>query len=103
MNTPIDVDLQDENGVSLLQHAVTRGNVEEVRRLLENGADPDLQDNEGITALIVAVKQKDIQNIRLLLFYGADVELKDDLNKNSMDYASEVNYPEMMALLQKHI
>jgi hypothetical protein len=51
---PIDINAQDERGVTILMIASRQGWIEIVRFLLVNGASPSLKDNQGQTALMKA-------------------------------------------------
>jgi ankyrin repeat protein len=68
------VDAQDQNGRTALMEAAGKGNIPEVRALLEAGADPNIRDNKGRTALMNAWKEAAI----LLLEAGADPNIKDN-------------------------
>ena len=65
----------DQWGENALMHAVSNGNVEMTRALLEAGADPDLK-GRGFTPLGKAALQGDVRIVRLLLKAGADVDRK---------------------------
>lgn len=67
----------DEWGENALMHAVSNGNVEMTRVLLEAGADPDLK-GRGFTPLGMAALQGHVRIVRLLLKAGADVDRKSN-------------------------
>jgi ankyrin repeat protein len=56
-----------------LKHAVSRGDVHEVRRLLDDGVMVDTEDGGGFTALHQAVRLRHVPISRLLVERGADV------------------------------
>ncbi|TFK26020.1 ankyrin [Coprinopsis marcescibilis] len=61
----IDVDMQDEEGVTLLMHAVQEGNVQFARMLVDAGCNVNVADFRGITALLHAwqLEESDILNL----------------------------------------
>src|SRR5690606_12908158 len=67
-----DVDRRYADGSTPLQWAVYEGNVDEVRRLLDAGADPTLANAYGATAMGLAAEVADTEILRLLLDAGAD-------------------------------
>ena len=70
-----NINLMNEDEVTaLMSFAGSKSNkIEEVKLLLENGADPDIQDDMGDTALTWAAVNGNIEIAELLLKYGADV------------------------------
>jgi len=55
-----------------LLHAIQRGDINTVKRLLERGANPNARDAEGTPALMAAALYNDVNGVRLLLDHGAD-------------------------------
>lgn len=79
--------LQDKNGLTALQWAVTRGHDGLVRLLLHKGVDIDDlgQSSVGETALLIAVKlPSPLELIKLLLDNGADIEAEDNSKKTPL-------------------
>ena len=75
-----DINLPNNNsGDTSLIVALRKGSTEEVRLLLEAGADVDVTNNFGHTPLHIAVRDGNEVAVRLLLEAGADVDLP---NKN---------------------
>jgi ankyrin repeat protein len=71
---------------SELIDAVTKNDLDEVRRLLNNGA--DLNAGEGMTALMYAAQGGHFEVAKLLVENGADVNKKDrfvSYNRNMID------------------
>ncbi len=74
-----DVNEKDLDGNSCLHRAVSKGNIEIIKFLLENKADVGAKNNyfDGETALYIAIKEKkSIEIIKLLIAKGADVNTK---------------------------
>ena len=70
-------DGMDEYGRSPLHYAASRGNLEEVKTLIANGADIDMQDDGGMTALQFAVQEKHMVIIQFLLASNSTINLTD--------------------------
>ncbi|MGG5357631.1 hypothetical protein IGI57_000831 [Enterococcus sp. DIV0213j] len=93
-------------GGNALIPAAEKGHLDNVKLLLADGSvDIDHQNNYGYTALIETVALRDgsplYQKIATeLLAAGADKELRDNDGKTALDYAKELNYPEMQKLLE---
>ena len=94
-------------GGNALIPAAEKGHLDNVRLLLADGsADIDHQNNYGYTALIEAVALRDgsplyQEIVAELLKYGADTTLRDNSGRTAADYARELGYSEMLALLEK--
>lgn len=63
----IDVNQKGLHGSTPLSVAATRGDIEEVRALLEGGADPNGRGEQGVTPLHDAVGQEHFEVARLLM------------------------------------
>ena len=67
----VDINAQDNNGLTALMVAVEHGPIQAVKVLLENKADPLVKNNEGTTALDLARRHNDADAVKLLEQYGA--------------------------------
>ncbi|MET7339317.1 ankyrin repeat domain-containing protein [Nonomuraea sp. NPDC005650] len=67
--------------------AATTGEAEEVRRLLDRGADPDVADSAGRTALSHAAERGGAAVVRALLDSGADPGPADGGGRRPVDLA----------------
>lgn len=75
LNTGVsDVDKGDANGRTALLWAAWRGQVEDVKALLDYGADPGKTDYEGYTALAKACEGGHVYCVRLLISGGAPLD-----------------------------
>ena len=74
-----------------LMDACRAGNIEEVRRLLAEGADPNARNANGTTpfmyAKTAAFGSGDMTIMRMLVAAGADVGAKDRFGRTALDYA----------------
>jgi hypothetical protein len=77
----------DENGQTLVHHAVKLKNVFMLKCLLETGADPNIQDNYGNMPLFYTKIHRDGETLKLLLKYGADPLV---INKNGQTFERNI-------------
>ncbi len=70
----LPVDVQDEEGNSLLMLAAYRGQVGTVRRLIALGADVDLRNARGQSPIAGALFKGEDEVVGLLLNAGADID-----------------------------
>jgi ankyrin repeat protein len=60
-----------------LRQAASRGDLRELRSLLDAGADIDSRDTDGRTALMLATLNGRLDAVQLLLAHGADRAIAD--------------------------
>ena len=70
-----------------IQEAVLRGNLNELRQLIELGADPDLVDSEGQTLLHLAIGANQPTLVAYLIYMGADLQKRDGQGKSPIQQA----------------
>ncbi|MDD5542598.1 MAG: ankyrin repeat domain-containing protein [Acidobacteriia bacterium] len=85
---PRAVNLKGLGGSTPLMYAVLYGQANDVRALLEAGANPNIPNDAGATALMWAVDN--INKTRLLLDHGADVNAKSDGNRTPLMIATSL-------------
>jgi len=64
--------MPDRLGRAPLHYAALEGDVDAVRRLLNDGADPNISDSEGFTPLHFAAQSRSLDAAELLVAAGAD-------------------------------
>lgn len=76
--------------------AAGEGNLDEVRRLLAEGASVTAQDGRGATALIAAAYSNRIEVARTLIAAGADVNVQDDSRQSAYLITTSEGYEELL-------
>ena len=79
---------------------IQAGDLAEVERLLEAGADVNSQNNDGRTTLLLASDWGHSKIVELLLSAGADVNLQNDWDWTALMYASDRDHTEIVELLK---
>jgi ankyrin repeat protein len=78
--------------------AAGRGDVTEVKRLLDAGASPRFADPRGVTALIAAAYGNHLWAARLLIEAKADVNAQDATRQSAFLIAASEGYVELLKL-----
>lgn len=84
----ININFQDENGLTLLLLVSGKGQTESVKKLIEKGADVNFRNKEGVTALMEASWFGHTEMVKLLIDKGADVNAKNMYGEGAMDWTS---------------
>eukprot|EP00731_Ephydatia_muelleri_P020604 Em0013g331a len=82
-----------------LRDAAGVGNVEEIVRLLDLGADIDASDGDGGTALMMASVAGHMECVQVLLDKGADVNMQDMWGGTALMMASQAVHMECVQVL----
>ncbi len=98
-----DVNQKGLHGSTPLSVAATRGDVEEVRALLEGGADPNGRGEHGVTPLHDAVGQEHVEVARLLIRKGARIDIAADFGGTPKDWAVKSKNPIIIGLFSPQI
>ncbi len=101
LESGVDVDAADDQGMRPLHLAAGRGLVETARLLLAAGAAVDARDGQGITPLHNAAWQGQVQMVRLLVEAGAQVELVDAKGATPLHLAARHGQAEAAEALLK--
>lgn len=84
----LDPDQKDNDGNSLLHHAVKGGRIANVALLLAKGADTEAQNRARELPLTMAVRSRNVEAVKLLLKHGAEVDFPDG-KPNGLAFALE--------------
>ena len=83
-----------------LGFAISKGDLETVKKFIEYGADVNEISN-GMTPLMIAARYNKVEIIKLLLSKGAHVNKKDEKGFTALKYAELSNANEAIQLLKK--
>ncbi len=97
--TGIDVNTTTGTGTSGLFYAVTNGNLEAVKTLLDHGANPNARvagvngsfSGMGTTPLLIAAQRNYTAIAELLLEHKANVQVSDSFGLTALHYAAKRN------------
>jgi len=90
----------DEEGVSILDIAITYDNLEIVNYLINQGININTTNRRsGFTSLMAAACYGRVEIMKVLLQEGADQKLKDTKGFTAIDFARKMNKKSVLALL----
>lgn len=82
-----------------LQLAVSENSLDEVKYLINNGADVNFQGYRGRTPLFIAAKYGNTEIAQYLISVGADVNIKDDDGLDPLHMSTFSDNPELSKIL----
>lgn len=83
----LDLDVCDQEGKTILHHAVSMNKYPFVDSLIYMGADPNIRDKKGNTSLHIAADKDAVEIFELLLEYGGDLDLKNNSQRTAEQIA----------------
>ncbi len=83
------------------ERAVTRGDVEAVRRLLRSGADVNARDRYGQTALMLAAHHGHLEMVETRVGSGADLNMTAKYNLSALMLAVVAGHAAIVRLLAR--
>jgi hypothetical protein len=98
LNNP---DFQDEEGNTLLMHAVNKKDLKLTSILLSCGANPNIKNNSGFSPLHLAASYDEYDLLYPLIFAGGDPNLPDDNKNTPFMYVSSVGKIKSVKLLSE--
>jgi ankyrin repeat protein len=98
----LDVNAQDDEGLTPLHCAVQGGHKEIAELLIANGADINSKDKEGHTSLYYAVSNEDKDMVEFLVTKGADVHLVPEKGYPLLSHAVWSGNRDIVELLVAH-
>ncbi|WP_253701452.1 ankyrin repeat domain-containing protein [Bacillus sp. FJAT-27445] len=78
--------------------AAEHGNVDEISRLIEKGANINAQDSNGKTPVMIATYNNDVAAAKILIDARADVDIRDNMKNNVFLYAGAEGYIDILKL-----
>jgi ankyrin repeat protein len=81
--------------------AISKGEVDVVKKFIEYGADINETTN-GLTPLMYAARYNQVEIIKLLLEKGANIKAKDERGNTALNHAENSNANEAVELLKNH-
>jgi len=97
-----DVNQRNADGSTALQWAVYESQVDEVRRLIDAGADVSLANDYGATAMSLAAEVADTEILRLLIAAGADADSPNPEGQTALMAVARTGNVEAARLLIEH-
>ena len=85
--------------MSELMKAARDGNIEAVKRAIENGAEVDYHTEKGKTALMVAASNGHTEAVKLLLDHGAEIDRQDNFGTTAIIVAATAAQTQTAELL----
>ena len=96
----VNINQFDENKLTPLHLAVSKGHAEIVQLLLENRADINIKSGEkGLTPLIYGAIHGKLKIMNILIDFGADMKLTTDSGRNALHYAAGNGHDEIVEFL----
>ena len=93
------LDVKDNEGLTALIHAISKGSQRTLELLLDYGADLEDRDPLSDTALIIAAGYSDSQTVEFLLDRGADIEAHDQFGLTPLMKAGKCGTADTVNLL----
>jgi ankyrin repeat protein len=91
--------VEKPNTPTALQAAAYKGFKDDVKLLLDYGANPNIADANGTTPLLYAVQFNHPEIVEMLIKKGASVTYKDPNGFSALDYAEKLGFIEILDLL----
>jgi len=99
----MNLDKRNKKGETQLHQETLKGNVENVKKLLREGASPNTVDNAGWSPLHEAVAAGNTELVSLLINHGASPNIQDkSSNLTPLHEAAECGYVDIVRLLVSH-
>lgn len=98
----MDTTNQDNIAQNDIIEAVTKGQINTVKTLLDNGANANQKGKDSKPLLLIATEKKDLAMAKLLIQYGANVNQQDNILDSPFLYAGASGYTELVKLYLDH-
>ena len=101
--SPLDVNITDAKGLTMLMYAAHFGQYKAVEFLIERNADVTIANEKGADALLLAATEGHRDVIEVLLKHSqVDVNREDKFGNTAIMLASYHNHPQCVELLLQH-
>jgi ankyrin repeat protein len=94
------VNVEFNETITPLSVAISKGDIESVKKFIEYGADVNEKSN-GMTPLMIAARYNKIEIIKFLISKGARLNEKDENGFTALKYAELSNATEAVQLLKQ--
>ena len=91
--------IRNSTDQSELHHAARKGNIINVKTLLEEGFDINNQSENGNTALHVSARNGRSNIVEILLSRGIEMNIKNKADKTALHYASSYSHANVVEIL----
>ena len=98
--TPISINTPDQFGETPLLKAIKKGQVENVKNLIDQGADVNFVNQFKESMLMVSVKKNQLEIVKLLIAAGADVNYKDHSGRSILKVAKQKKFTDIANVLE---
>jgi ankyrin repeat protein len=99
-STHLNVGTHYYTSVTPLCVAISKGELEVVKKFIEYGADVNEKSN-GMTPLMLAARYNKVEIIKVLLANGATIDTKDEKGYTALKYAQLSSATDAVALLKE--
>lgn len=91
------------DGIAHLCFSASKGDLNEVRRMLSVGINVNSADYDGRTALHTAVAENQVQAAQFLVLCGADLNRRDNWGNTPLDEVNKCGNKELLKILDKAV
>ena len=96
------INVQDQDGNTLLIYSIYNFNHDAVVMLLQRGANPNLSNDAGFSPIHLAATLNDHKAVKILVQYGADINILDKTGSTAAMYAASSNNIKTIEYLINH-
>lgn len=93
---------QDNLAQNSIVEAVSKGQINAVKELLDKGADANQKGKDSKSLLLIATEKNDLTMAKLLLQYGANVNQQDNILNSPFLHAGASGFTELVKLYLDH-
>lgn len=94
------IEMTTYEGVTPLNNAILKGDIEVVKKFIEYGTDVNEKSN-GMSPLMIAARYNRVEIIKILLANGANLNLKDEKGFTALKHAELSNAKEAVQILKQ--